>query len=127
SASTRQSPAARCASPECQLSSTGLAPRSASMAGLRNGNAKRNGAQTGGAPRSMCRNGARKSRLSTAETRDEIGHVPRERHLEGQLAAIAGVVERQAMRVERLSWKRDRPQFIRAVDVTDLPDQRVAA
>src|SRR5262245_25122063 len=62
-----------------------------------------------------------------AQPREEIGHVRRERRLEPELPAVGRVTEGQAIRVQRLTRKFDRPRAIRIDEVAPLADERVSA
>ena len=58
---------------------------------------------------------------------EQIEKIRRRRRFEVQQARVGGVLERQAVRVQRLPAKGDRPQRVGAIDVTFLPHEGMAA
>src|SRR4051812_23525302 len=73
----------------------------------------------------MCRNGSGQSRYSAFETPNQPSHVVGHRHFESHLTIVGRMTKRQPMCVQRLTWKRDRTQRVRPVDVAHFADQRV--
>jgi hypothetical protein len=58
---------------------------------------------------------------------EQPAEIIRQRRFEPHLASIDGMPEREAISVQRLPWKRNGPQCVRAVDVPALAHQGMAA